>query len=265
MLHFLVLIVGWLLAIGNAANTSTSRLYTLDGRIVGGENADITDFPYQVSVRYLVSHSCGGSILDTGDEKTKGLYVVTAGHCVTPTLPRQHSIKYGVTKYKDVSGGIAFVDRIFRHEQYNANTIDYDIALIRLMTRIPFSDKAQPIRMANATPPAGTAAVVTGWGSGQEGGQLLTALQQVSVEVVDHSECEQQYAPYTYNTVTERMLCAGVPEGGKDACQGDSGGPLVVDGEQVGIVSWGIGCARPNLPGVYSNVHTLRTWLYNKY
>jgi len=52
------------------------------------------------------------------------------------------------------------------------------------------------------------------------------------------------------------MVCAGVPEGGKDSCQGDNGGPLVLknSGRQVGIVSWGNGCAEKGYPGVYSNL-----------
>ena len=57
------------------------------------------------------------------------------------------------------------------------------------------------------------------------------------------------------------MICAAVPGGGKDACQGDSGGPLVVDGKLAGIVSWGVGCAEPQYPGVYSNVATLKSFV----
>ena len=57
------------------------------------------------------------------------------------------------------------------------------------------------------------------------------------------------------------MICAGSENGGQDACQGDSGGPLTVENQLVGIVSWGVGCARPNLPGVYISIGSLRTWI----
>jgi trypsin len=63
------------------------------------------------------------------------------------------------------------------------------------------------------------------------------------------------------NGINVKMICAGVPGGGKGACQGDSGGPLVVGGILVGIVSWTIGCGLPNYPGVYSNVANLKSFV----
>jgi trypsin len=81
----------------------------------------------------------------------------------------------------------------------------------------------------------------------------------VDVDITSRSECESAYADY--GGITINMICANVPGGGKDACQGDSGGPLVVAGQLVGIVSWGVGCALAEYPGVYANVATLKSFI----
>ncbi len=51
-----------------------------------------------------------------------------------------------------------------------------------------------------------------------------------------------------------------------DTCQGDSGGPLLMFNsnnvwEEVGITSNGIGCAEPDLPGVYTRVAAYQSWI----
>lgn len=47
--------------------------------------------------------------------------------------------------------------------------------------------------------------------------------------------------------------------------QGDSGGPLVYLTSSkwylTGVVSWGVGCARKGMPGVYSNVEEMMNWI----
>ena len=74
---------------------------------------------------------------------------------------------------------------------------------------------------------------------------------------VSDSTCQQSYP----GLIASDMICAGYPQGGVDTCQGDSGGPMFRRNStnqwiEVGIVSWGNGCARPNFPGVYSQVST---------
>ena len=99
-----------------------------------------------------------------------------------------------------------------------------------------------------------------------EGGPPSPTLQQVTVPVVGTVTCQEGYAADGI-TITGNMLCAGLPAGQKDSCQGDSGGPLMVRDnaqapwEQAGIVSFGIGCARPGVFGVYTRVARYVDWV----
>ena len=96
-----------------------------------------------------------------------------------------------------------------------------------------------------------------GWGATSEGGSTSRYLLKAQVPFVSDSVCGSSYGR---QLVASDMLCAGPLAGGTDTCQGDSGGPMVksVNGAwvQVGIVSWGNGCARRNYPGVYTEVST---------
>ncbi|XP_073844564.1 trypsin beta-like [Musca autumnalis] len=224
----------------------------LEGRVVGGEDTTIDQYPYQVSVRMLGSHICGGSIYNSR-------VVVTAAHCIYSFLgASSYSIQYGVTKVGG-STNVIGAERIVKNENYDSNVIRNDVALIFLSSDIPFSANAQPIPLASAEPTPNTVAVVTGWGTTEEDGTSASILQKVEVLIVDRNACNRQYAGI--NEITDDMLCAAVENGGKDACQGDSGGPLVANGKLVGIVSWGVGCARPDFSGVYSNVAYLKPWI----
>jgi trypsin len=145
---------------------------------------------------------------------------------------------------------------------YNSNTVDGDICKLTLSTSVPTS-RARPIALdATKTHIAGAIMTVAGWGNtNSDPGVIIpftaspTVAQKVDVPHVPSAQCNTgSYA----GLITDGMLCAGFPEGGKDACQGDSGGPLFTDvnGRQtlIGVVSWGFGCAQPGVPGVYARV-----------
>uniref|UniRef100_A0A4X2JV17 Peptidase S1 domain-containing protein n=1 Tax=Vombatus ursinus TaxID=29139 RepID=A0A4X2JV17_VOMUR len=95
-------------------------------------------------------------------------------------------------------------------------------------------------------------------------------LQEVQVALIDAQTCDALYhinnpTASGQPLVLDDMICAGYEQGQKDACQGDSGGPLVCKENntwfQVGVVSWGDGCALPNRPGVYAWVQAYTDWI----
>ncbi|KAH8380847.1 hypothetical protein KR200_007996, partial [Drosophila serrata] len=232
-----------------------------EGRIVGGEDTTIAAHPYQVSLQTKSgSHFCGGSLLD---EET----VVTAAHCLVGRKASKVFVRLGSTLYNE--GGIRVAVRnLTYNENYSSQTMENDVGILKLAEKVQETEDIRYVELAKETPQTGTTAVVTGWGAKcyfwcmslpkvlQE--VYVSILQQVKVPIVDSAKCQEAY---NWRPITEAMICAGVPEGGKDACQGDSGGPLVVNGKLTGIVSWGEGCARPNYPGVYSNVAHFKDWI----
>lgn len=110
---------------------------------------------------------------------------------------------------------------------------------------------------------AGTSLVVSGWGTLSSGGQSPDKLMEVTVPFVTNDVCNSNEA--YGGQVQDTEMCAGLKQGGKDSCQGDSGGPLVFEKNneyyQVGVVSWGEGCAAADKYGVYGDVAKLRGWI----
>ena len=106
--------------------------------------------------------------------------------------------------------------------------------------------------------------MVSGWGALEFMGiDSEERLQAVNLPIVSQEECQQAYP----GDITAGMICAGLPEGGRDSCQGDSGGPLVVRGlsdrhwQLAGVVSWGAGCAEAGRYGVYARVSKYLDWI----
>lgn len=223
----------------------------LDGRIIGGKETRIENYPWQVSLQSDGSHFCGGSLLN---EKI----VITAAHCLSDIPPEAITIRIGSTTYKQ--GGQLFkISATKRHEDYDPATMSNDIAVVNLATSVTFGKNAKPIKLAEKAPSTGVKAAVTGWGTTSiVSGAMSPNLQAVLVKMISNKVCGSDV--YNYGlSIQPGMICASAS--GKDSCQGDSGGPLVSDGRLVGIVSWGRGCAAPKLPGVYVDVAYYNSWI----
>lgn len=162
------------------------------------------------------------------------------------------------------SGGEIFKAKgVYVHPFYNADTFDFDVALIALNSSIIMDGVTKKIiRMPFYGAPVfqRTEVIVSGWGYTNNENESNEMLRSVTLNVMNQAQCNQLYKDE--GGITSRMICAMALK--KDSCSGDSGGPLVrvSDGKLVGIVSFGPEeCADPVLPGVYTRVSFVRFWI----
>jgi len=237
-------------------------------RIVNGDNAQLNAYPFMTSLynknadSLSNGHSCGSSFIG-------GRYVLTASHCVDGANAEDLAVWIGGHDLtKSEQGKSVDVAQIYMHEEYGVGgDTNNDMAILELVSEV---SNATPIKLITEEIfnqiKSGDEFTVMGWGALEEGGQSPSILQEVKVPYITHEQCN---ATDWYNgDITQQMICAGYEEGNKDSCQGDSGGPLVYKHEnelyQLGVVSWGDGCANAKKPGVYANVIKFLDWVKQK-
>ena len=274
------------------AGRAASKEYT---RIVGGMEAEARAWPWQVALIYPQESDfeqfCGGSVIDQR-------WVLTASHCVDGASSDDIQVLVG-TQDLDEGGRRIDVEAIRMHRAYRDDTLENDIALLKLARKAGVDEVVtlpDAERSAEVAEP-GAMATAIGWGllrpiqcapGSKEGAHrcrprgggaghyvddltgrpvdlsdvFTSRLMQVELPLVGEQTCRNAYSGAP---IDHRTLCAGLRKGGKDSCQGDSGGPLVVrDGDewvQVGVVSWGAGCAKPGKYGVYTNTGSFAEWV----
>ncbi len=242
-------------------------------QIVGGQDAQPGEYPWQAYVQIASRYQCGGVLIDPE-------WVLTAAHCVliNDNVPGQY---YGpsdvilalgkndITRF-ETAEQVKKVSQVIVHPDFDITNLNSDLTLLKLTTPATLNSRVNIIRLT--TSPAddaliapGVLATVTGWGTltGDKNSAEPAILQEVSLPIVSNDVCRQAMrgVPISLN-----QLCAGYAQGGKDACYGDSGGPLIVpDGaggwKLAGTVSFGIGCAQPNRYGVYVRVAKFANWI----
>ncbi|MEW2611020.1 serine protease [Streptomyces sp. NPDC047880] len=213
--------------------------------VVGGTRAAQGEFPFMVRL----SMGCGGALY------TQQI-VLTAAHCVGSSGNNTGiTATAGVVDLQSTTGRVQVRStKVLRAPGYNGTGKDW--ALIKL---------AQPInlptlKIATTTQYNTGDFTVAGWGANREGGSQQRYLLKATVPFVSDAACKGYGGLYS-DLVANEEICAGFDAGGVDTCQGDSGGPMFRKDNagnfiQVGIVSWGEGCARPEAPGVYTEVST---------
>ncbi|XP_050035684.2 uncharacterized protein mas [Dermacentor andersoni] len=237
-------------------------------RITGGKDSLPGEWCWQAAlINSQNQYLCGGALIGTQ-------WVLTAAHCVTSLVRNGEPVFVRVGDH-DLGSERAHpgaqtrrVATTYIHHNHNGQTLDNDIALLKLQGGVELNPRVCLVCLParGAAPTAGDRCTVTGYGYLGEGGPIALRVREAVLPIVEDRDCTAKI-----NAVTEKQFlmpassyCAG-GEKGDDACQGDGGGPMVclVDGfyELAGLVSWGFGCGRPDVPGVYVKVSSFIGWV----
>ncbi|XP_043276806.1 chymotrypsin-1-like isoform X1 [Venturia canescens] len=226
-------------------------------RVVGGEDANIGEFPYSAAVFKKNKQICGGSIIGSR-------HILTAAHCfhgVSSDPLKEMSIVTGTNAIALGAGKTHAIKSVNVHPQYSNRSEDAwknDIAVIALTEEIVFDMFTKPVRLPEENTPGKLRCVASGWGdmSHPKGLRPLN-IRKTPMTTLSNEDCRLQGNRFN---IFETHLCA-YETAGVGLCSGDSGGPLVYDGFVVGIASFVLPCAR-GVPDVFTRVYSYVNFIH---
>ncbi|XP_074670117.1 uncharacterized protein LOC141919022 [Strix aluco] len=239
----------------------------------GGTAARPGEWPWQVSLQLRGEHFCGGTPQSPRN-----------GCCRPPTAsrgptgagrkPTAWRAVVGRLRLQETGGQERTVVEVVVHEGYRRVEGGHDLALARLESPVTLGPRVGTICLPQAQHPFafGTPCWITGWGHVAENVSLPAGspLQKVALDLLSPETCNCLYSNLRRRELARparpTMVCAGGQEGGRGACQADSGGPLACGGPggqwvQAGVLSFAVGCARPNGPVLATGLVAHAGWL----
>ncbi|XP_061667151.1 serine protease 33-like isoform X2 [Syngnathoides biaculeatus] len=256
------LLLGVILTIRGDSQAQECGTAPLNSRIVGGDDAPAGAWPWQVSMHWRGAHICGGNVISRE-------WVLTAAHCIPSLDPSPWLLYFGkqnqsTTSPNEVNRTVA---RIIIHPDYDNETLQNDVTLMRLSSPLVFSDYIRPVCMASNSSAFnnGTRCWGTGWGrlSADEPNEAFERLQEVEIPIIGNRQCACSYTLVENVNVTSNMICAG--EENRGICQGDSGGPVQCRQGSTwilaGVASFGVPCALRFFPEVFVRVSFYQNWI----
>jgi len=242
---------------------STTHYQNVDSQIIGGQDVNYGQFPWQLSQQRNGGHSCGASLLNSR-------YALSAAHCVDGADPNSMRVVAGLHARSNEAGTQSSIVQTYKmHEQYNTGGPTYanDIAILTFQTLINIGGNIQPANLPgdNGNSFAGQTCIITGWGRNSNTNNLPDVMQMAEIGVISSGDCNNWVGG-----IWDGHICVYDSANYRGACNGDSGGPINCPGGPIAYLMTGVasfvfqsgGNCLPNYPSVYTRVSYYLGWIY---